>query len=54
MNLYQSRLELTWTNKPVRLLAHEDGRYEWSRAEPLRTIVRVVALGKGRRLAVAG
>jgi adenine-specific DNA-methyltransferase len=26
---YQGRLELTWTNKPLRLLAHEDGRYEW-------------------------
>ena len=23
------RLELTWTNKPLRLLAHEDGSYEW-------------------------
>jgi adenine-specific DNA-methyltransferase len=22
-------LELTWTNKHLRLLAHEDGRYEW-------------------------
>jgi adenine-specific DNA-methyltransferase len=26
---YQGRLELTWTNKALRLLAHEDGRYEW-------------------------
>ena len=26
---YQGRLELTWTNKPLRLLAQEDGRYEW-------------------------
>jgi adenine-specific DNA-methyltransferase len=26
---YEGRLELTWTNKPLRLLAHEDGRYEW-------------------------
>lgn len=25
----QGRLELTWTNKHLRLLAHEDGRYEW-------------------------
>ncbi len=24
------RLELTWTNKTLRLLAHEDGRYEWT------------------------
>jgi adenine-specific DNA-methyltransferase len=23
------RLELTWTNKHLRLLAHEDGSYEW-------------------------
>ncbi|HCG01900.1 MAG TPA: hypothetical protein DEV93_15320 [Chloroflexi bacterium] len=26
---YHGRLELTWTNKDLRLLAHEDGRYEW-------------------------
>jgi adenine-specific DNA-methyltransferase len=26
---YEGRLELTWTNKHLRLLAHEDGRYEW-------------------------
>jgi len=26
---YDRRLELTWTNKPLRLLAHEDGSYEW-------------------------
>ncbi len=26
---YSGRLELTWTNKDMRLLAHEDGRYEW-------------------------
>lgn len=26
---YEGRLELTWTNKTLRLLAHEDGRYEW-------------------------
>ena len=25
----QGRLELTWTNKPLRLLAHDDGSYEW-------------------------
>lgn len=29
MNGYQGRLELTWTNKHLRLLADEDGRYEW-------------------------
>jgi adenine-specific DNA-methyltransferase len=26
---YEGRLELTWTNKNLRLLAHEDGSYEW-------------------------
>ncbi len=26
---YTGRLELTWTNKHLRLLAHEDGSYEW-------------------------
>jgi adenine-specific DNA-methyltransferase len=26
---YEGRLELTWTNKALRLLAHADGRYEW-------------------------
>ena len=26
---YHGRLELTWTNKDLRLLAHEDGSYEW-------------------------
>ena len=29
MPQYDGRLELTWTNKPLRLLAHEDGTYEW-------------------------
>ena len=24
---YEGRLELTWTNKRLRLLAHEDGTY---------------------------
>jgi adenine-specific DNA-methyltransferase len=26
---YEGRLELTWTNKHLTLLAHEDGSYEW-------------------------
>jgi adenine-specific DNA-methyltransferase len=26
---YEGRLELTWTNKALRLLAHDDGSYEW-------------------------
>ncbi len=29
MSEYEGRLELTWTNKHLRLLAHEDGSYEW-------------------------
>ncbi len=29
MPTYEGRLELTWTNKHLRLLAHEDGSYEW-------------------------
>ncbi len=29
MTAYDGRLELTWTNKDLRLLAHEDGSYEW-------------------------
>jgi adenine-specific DNA-methyltransferase len=29
MPRYEGRLELTWTNKHERLLAHEDGSYEW-------------------------
>src|ERR1039457_4391755 len=29
MPAYKGRLELTWTNKDLRLLAHEDGSYEW-------------------------
>ncbi len=33
---YSGRLELTWTNKDMRLLAHEDGRYEWVSASDYR------------------
>lgn len=29
MPSYQGRLELSWTNKHLRLLAHDDGSYEW-------------------------
>lgn len=29
MTTYDGRLELTWTNKALRLLAHEDGSYQW-------------------------
>jgi adenine-specific DNA-methyltransferase len=33
---YEGRLELTWTNKHERLLAHEDGTYEWLRPSDYR------------------
>lgn len=36
MSQYEGRLELTWTNKPLRLLAHEDGSYEWVRPADYR------------------
>ena len=26
---YEGRLELTWTNKHLSLLSHDDGSYEW-------------------------
>jgi adenine-specific DNA-methyltransferase len=29
VSAYEGRLELTWTNKHLRLLAQEDGSYEW-------------------------
>lgn len=29
MTRYEGRLEPTWTNKALRLLAHDDGSYEW-------------------------
>ncbi len=33
---YEGRLELTWTNKALRLLASEDGSYEWVPASDYR------------------
>lgn len=33
---YEGRLELTWTNKHLNLLAHEDGSYEWLRQSDYR------------------
>ena len=42
---YEGRLELTWTNKPLRLLAHEDGRYEWVPASDYR-VAEVRLLGE--------
>ena len=35
-NRLEGRLELTWTNKPLRLLAHEDVSYEWVPASDYR------------------
>lgn len=42
---HKGRLELTWTNKDLALLAHEDGSYEW--AKYLKARSRVV--GSHRR-----
>lgn len=36
MPSYEGRLELTWTNKHLRLLAHDDGSYEWMPASDFR------------------
>ncbi len=36
MPTYDGRLELTWTNKHLRLLAHEDGSYEWVKPSDYR------------------
>jgi adenine-specific DNA-methyltransferase len=33
---YEGRLELTWTNKDLSLLAHDDGTYEWLPASDYR------------------
>jgi hypothetical protein len=33
---YEGRLELTWTNKSLSLLADEEGSYEWVRASDYR------------------
>ena len=36
MGTYEGRLELTWTNKALRLLAHDDGSYEWVKPSDYR------------------
>ncbi len=57
MTGYDGRLELTWTNKHLRLLAHEDGRYEWVspsdyRVAEVRLLDDVSTVGEvGRRRA---
>ena len=48
---YEGRLELTWTNKHLRLLAHEDGSYEWVppsdyRVAEVRLLHDVATVGK--------
>jgi adenine-specific DNA-methyltransferase len=53
---YDGRLELTWTNKHLRLLAHEDGSYQWvspsdyrvSEVRLLHDITSVGQVGKSR------
>lgn len=51
MPSYEGRLELTWTNKPLRLLAHDDGSYEWLdpsdyRVAEVRLLHDVEAIGE--------
>jgi adenine-specific DNA-methyltransferase len=50
---YSGRLELTWTNKDQRLLAHEDGSYEWLppsdyRVAEVRLLDNAGSIGKTR------
>jgi adenine-specific DNA-methyltransferase len=53
---YEGRLELTWTNKHLRLLAHEDGSYEWlnpsdyrvAEVRLLHNVATVGSVGKRR------
>src|SRR3954470_7095459 len=47
------RLELTWTNKRLRLLAHDDGSYEWVppadfRVAEVRLLDSAAAVGETR------
>lgn len=47
----QGRLELTWTNKTLRLLAHDGGRYEWTdsgdhRVAEVRLLHEVAEIGE--------
>ncbi len=57
MPSYEGRLELTWTNKHLRLLAHDDGSYEWLdpsdyRVAEVRLLHDVEAVGEtGKRRA---
>jgi adenine-specific DNA-methyltransferase len=58
MGTYEGRLELTWTNKHLRLLAHEDGSYEWLspadyRVAEVRLLNAVSAVGEVGRVRAA-
>jgi adenine-specific DNA-methyltransferase len=44
---YEGRLELTWTNKHLRLLAHEDGSYEWVPPSDYRVADDCVVIEQG-------
>ena len=51
---YAGRLELTWTNKDKRLLAHEDGSYVWVapldyRLAEVRLLVEAESVGSFHR-----
>jgi adenine-specific DNA-methyltransferase len=51
---FDGRLELTWTNKHLRLLADEDGRYEWVspsdyRVAEVRLLDDATSVGEVRR-----
>ena len=53
------RLELTWANKADRLLAHEDGRYEWTdpgdhRIAEVRLLHTATTVGDGPATRAAG
>jgi adenine-specific DNA-methyltransferase len=56
MATYDGRLELTWTNKQLRLLAREDGSYEWvspsdyrvAEVRLLHSVAGVGEVGKSR------
>ncbi len=55
MTTYDGRLELTWTNKHLRLLAHEDDSYEWVspsdyRVAEVRLLHDVASVGKVGRV----
>ena len=54
MSAYEGRLELTWTNKTLRLLANDEGGYEWVapadyRVAEVRLLDEVVAIGQAGR-----